>query len=57
MKCPSCGNDKTRVIDTRKFQTVNIRTRVCDDCGQVWKTAEIVHAVYEREVVTYEITK
>lgn len=40
MKCPYCHSDRIRVIDTRKFDTVVIRIRVCDECTVSFQTQE-----------------
>ena len=36
MKCPFCGHDNTRVIDSRPADENNSirRRRVCDECGK-----------------------
>ena len=42
MKCPFCGNDNTRVIDSRPVEdnTSIRRRRVCDECGKRFTTYE-----------------
>jgi transcriptional repressor NrdR len=51
MKCPYCGNDKTRVIDTTADAKGGIRRRrKCEDCNQRFSS-------YERVVLTPMIVK
>lgn len=63
MICPSCKSDKIRVIDTRKFDTVVFRLRVCELCGVVIKTEEQQIEIYlpkqhtKIEITRYEFTK
>ena len=47
MKCPFCGRDNTRVIDSRPSDDNNAirRRRVCDVCGKRFTTYEIVETV------------
>lgn len=41
MKCPYCGKDETRVIDTGHDQRGGVRRRrVCENCGQRFSTYE-----------------
>jgi transcriptional regulator NrdR family protein len=40
MLCPFCKSDRNQVIDTRKFDTVIIRIRLCKDCHFGWHTQE-----------------
>lgn len=42
MKCPKCGNDKTRVTDSRKAEGTVARERHCPTCGAYFWTAERV---------------
>ena len=49
MKCPKCGSDKVRVVDTRSYETVIRRRRQCQ-CGYCWDTEETIIAV----TVSYE---
>ena len=37
MKCPFCGHENTRVIDSRPAEDNNSirRRRVCDECGKI----------------------
>ena len=46
MKCPFCGRDNTRVIDSRPSDDNNAirRRRVCDVCGKRFTTYEKVSA-------------
>ena len=47
MKCPFCGNDNTRVIDSRPADdNYSIRRRrLCDDCGKRFTTYEKVETI------------
>ena len=40
MKCPYCGNARTRVIDTTRSARGIRRRRVCKACGQRFSTME-----------------
>ena len=41
MKCPVCDDDgKKRVLETRTYDTVVLRTRICLGCGYVFTTEE-----------------
>lgn len=47
MKCPFCGNDNTRVIDSRPADENNSirRRRQCDDCKKRFTTYEKVESI------------
>ena len=47
MKCPFCGRDNTRVIDSRPSDDNNAirRRRVCDVCGKRFTTYEKVETI------------
>ncbi len=47
MKCPFCGKDDTRVIDSRPADdnTSIRRRRVCDSCGKRFTTYEKVETI------------
>lgn len=47
MKCPFCGNDNTRVIDSRPVDdnTSIRRRRVCDECIKRFTTYEKVETI------------
>ncbi|MCB7304651.1 transcriptional regulator NrdR [Bariatricus massiliensis] len=47
MKCPYCGNDDTRVIDSRPAEDGNSirRRRSCDTCGKRFTTYEKVETI------------
>ncbi|MBQ3790485.1 MAG: transcriptional repressor NrdR [Lachnospiraceae bacterium] len=47
MKCPFCGNDDTRVIDSRPADdnTSIRRRRVCDSCSKRFTTYEKVETI------------
>ncbi len=47
MKCPFCGSDNTRVIDSRPADdnTSIRRRRLCDDCGKRFTTYEKVETI------------
>ena len=40
MKCPKCGDSKSHVVETQKYDTVIARVRRCDSCGHPWQTNE-----------------
>jgi transcriptional repressor NrdR len=40
MQCPKCGGKKTRVLDTRGYETTNARKRICISCGHRFRTWE-----------------
>ncbi len=47
MKCPFCGHENTRVIDSRPAEENNSirRRRVCDDCDKRFTTYEKVETI------------
>lgn len=47
MKCPFCGHDNTRVIDSRPAEENNSirRRRVCDECEKRFTTYEKVETI------------
>ena len=47
MKCPFCGEDNTRVIDSRPAEDNNSirRRRVCDECGKRFTTYEKIETI------------
>lgn len=47
MKCPFCGHDNTRVIDSRPAEDNNSirRRRVCDECNKRFTTYEKVETI------------
>ena len=47
MKCPFCGHDNTRVIDSRPADENNSirRRRVCDECSRRFTTYEKVETI------------
>ncbi|MCR4746302.1 MAG: transcriptional regulator NrdR [Lachnospiraceae bacterium] len=47
MKCPFCGHDNTRVIDSRPAEDNNSirRRRACDECGKRFTTYEKVETI------------
>lgn len=42
MKCPYCSSTDLNVVDTRKFDTVVLRVRVCKTCHQSFQTEETI---------------
>lgn len=41
MKCPKCGREEGKVLDSRPFQENMIRRRrVCERCNHRWSTVE-----------------
>ena len=47
MKCPYCGHENTRVIDSRPSEENNSirRRRACDECGKRFTTYEKVETI------------
>lgn len=47
MKCPFCGSENTRVIDSRPVEETNSvrRRRICDDCLKRFTTYEQVETI------------
>jgi transcriptional repressor NrdR len=47
MKCPYCGSDNTRVIDSRPAEDNSAirRRRVCDECNKRFTTYEKVETI------------
>ena len=47
MKCPFCGDDNTRVIDSRPADDIEAirRRRQCDECGKRFTTYEKVETI------------
>ena len=46
MKCPFCGNDNTKVIDSRPTDDSSIRRRrQCESCGKRFTTYEKVETI------------
>ena len=47
MKCPFCGHEKTRVIDSRPAEENNSirRRRVCDECDKRFTTYEKIETI------------
>ena len=47
MKCPFCGDDNTRVIDSRPADDNEAirRRRQCDECGKRFTTYEKVETI------------
>ena len=47
MKCPFCGHDDARVIDSRPAEDNNSirRRRVCDECGKRFTTYEKIETI------------
>lgn len=47
MKCPFCGHENTRVIDSRPAEDHNSirRRRVCDECGKRFTTYEKIETI------------
>jgi hypothetical protein len=42
MKCPHCGHDKSRVIESRARPEADLRIRICQGCGKDFRTLERV---------------
>lgn len=41
MKCPKCGSESNKVVDSRNHEERVTRTRKCEDCGERFSTEEI----------------
>ena len=54
MRCPFCQDDDHRVIDTRRYDTVIIRIRLCLKCNFPFETIELLraNAPYSSEIIT-----
>ena len=71
MKCPYCGKENTRVIDSRPTDDSSIRRRrQCDECGKRFTTYEKIESMplivikkdnsrepYDREKITAGIVR
>ena len=72
MKCPFCGHENTRVIDSRPAEENNSirRRRVCDECNKRFTTYEKIETIpliiikkdnnrepYDREKITAGIVR
>ena len=71
MKCPYCGKENTRVIDSRPTDDSSIRRRrQCDECGKRFTTYEKIETLplivvkkdnnrepYDREKITAGIVR
>ena len=42
MKCPNCGDEKNRVLETRKEHDREKRIRICSACSTKFTTLEVV---------------
>ncbi len=58
MKCPFCGKDDTKVIDTRNMDDNSAirRRRLCEDCGARFTTYERVDTV-QLQVIKSDSTR
>ena len=47
MRCPYCGHENTRVIESRSAEDNNAirRRRICDDCGKRFTTYEKIEVI------------
>jgi transcriptional repressor NrdR len=46
VKCPFCGKDNTKVIDSRPTDDSSIRRRrQCDECGKRFTTYEKIESI------------
>lgn len=52
MRCPNCGKEKSRVLETRQSEGFDLRVRQCNNCGKSFKTSERV-AVYTGKTYGY----
>ena len=42
MQCPYCGNEDTKIIDSRSMERKKRRRRECGKCGRRFTTFEII---------------
>lgn len=49
--CPSCGHDRSRVMDSRPWKNWRRRRRQCDECTHRYTTYEVAlpHHMTDRE--------
>ena len=54
MICPECGEENSRVIDTRHATSENkiYRVRKCLCCGYPWATEEVIKAEFKKENIS-----
>jgi len=47
VKCPKCGSERLKVIDSRNADNVNAvrRRRECEDCGERFSTLERIEGI------------
>ena len=47
MRCPYCGSENSRVVDSRPAEDINAirRRRQCDECGKRFTTYEKVETI------------
>ena len=49
MKCPKCGVDNNKVVDSRSRQRTQYRRRMCQNCGEKFSTTEYYVHVFNVE--------
>lgn len=45
MLCPYCQSKKNQIIDTRKYDTCDLRVHRCFNCSRSWDTEEIIRVL------------
>lgn len=48
MKCPRCGSQNTKTIDSRPTEVSRRRIHECNSCGFRYRTYEIMESDFER---------
>ncbi len=58
MLCPYCHSGDSKIIDTRKYDTCDLRVHRCCECNKAWDTEELVRTIkVSKPVKTYDKTK
>ena len=57
MNCPVCGENNSRVIDTRDRGTWRRRRHECVMCGARWTTQEVPERDLERLIQVRELAE
>ena len=57
MKCPFCGCEKTKIVDSRNQKGKKRRRRVCLSCKRRFSTMEVYIEEYELEETLWGLSK